>query len=158
MMGQYASRYGLSSDEVMIMKSKLQKMRKGGDTDWETVEQFVKWAVEEGYKPGMRIKKYFSFLPHSMENSYFVHTGQKEEERHPTFIDSESPYCKNCDIDDCDRMAFGCKKWREYFVKNWNENICRNGRPTPRPADVVFRYEHPDLVREGIVFEGTRSM
>lgn len=155
MKGQYASRYGLSSDEVMIMKAKLQKMRKGGATDWKNLDQFCKWAVEEGYKPGMRIKKYFSFLPHSMENSYFVHTGQKEEERHPAFIDSESPCCKNCDIDDCNGMAFGCKKWREYFVKNWNENICRKGRPAARSAEEVFRYEHPDLVREGIVFEAS---
>lgn len=156
MKGQYASRHGLSSDEVMIMKSKLQKMRKGGATDWETVDQFCKWAVEKGYKPGMRIKKYYDFLPHSMENSYFVHTGQKVEERHPTFVDSESPCCKNCD-EDCDAAAFGCAKWRAYFVKNWNENIYRS-QPAARPVNVVFRYEHPDLVREGIVFESSCSV
>jgi hypothetical protein len=157
MKGQYAPRYGLSSEEVMIMKAKFQKVRKGGATDWETVEQFCKWAVQEGYKPGMRIKKQYPFLPHSMENSYFVNTGDPDGERHATYIDAESPFCEKCCNHDCATLAFGCKKWREYFVKNWNENIYRS-QPAARPVNVVFRYEHPDLVREGIVFEGSCSV
>ena len=154
MKNQYAPRYGLSSDEVMIMKSKFQKVKNGGGTDWKDLDEFCKWSVQEGYKPGMRIKKQYPFLPHSKENSYFVPTGEPEADRPETYIAAESPFCQNCEIKDCATVSFGCKKWREYFVKNWNDNICRRGRPVPRPADVVFRYEHPDLVREGIVWAG----
>lgn len=52
-MGQYKGRYGLSSDEVMIMKSRLEKVKKGGGTDWKSLDEFCKWAVQEGYKPGI---------------------------------------------------------------------------------------------------------
>lgn len=155
MKGQYAPRYGLSSDEVMIMKAKFQKVRQSGATDWENVDQFCRWAVEEGYKPGMRLRAHCSFEPHSMDNSYFAYPGETQPERHATFIDSESPFCKQCSREECNTMAYGCKSWRDYFMKNWDENICRKGRPAARFAEEVFRYEHPDLVREGILFEGS---
>ena len=153
MSSTYKKRYGLSSEEVRIMWNKFRKIKNSGATDWKDLDEFCKWSVQEGYKPGMRIKKQYSFLPHSKENSYYVNTGEPEADRHATHIDAESPFCQNCEIKDCATVSFGCKKWREYFVKNWNDNICRRGRPVPRPADMVFRYEHPDLVREGIVFE-----
>lgn len=152
MRNKYRGRYGLSSDEVMIMKSKFHKVQRGGGTDWNNLDQFCKWAVQEGYKPGMRIKKKYPFLPHSMDNSYFVNIGEPQADRHATYIESESPICQSCDAKDCAMVDYGCKKWKEYFVKNWNKNICRKLRPQPRPVDKVFRYEHPDLVREGIVW------
>ena len=155
MKNQYKSRYGLSSEQVMILKSKFRKIKDSGATDWKDLDDFCKWSAKEGYKPGMRIKKQYPFLPHSMENSYFVNTGDPDGERHATYIDAESPFCEKCEVKDCATKDFGCKMWRKYFVKNWDENICRKDRPQPRPADVVFRYEHPDLVREGIVWAGS---
>ena len=53
----------------------------------------------------------------------------------------------------CDRVCpdGGCKAWREWFPENWNENI--SIAPKEPRDKLFFRYEHPDLVREGIVFE-----
>jgi hypothetical protein len=159
MKGQYAPRYGLSSEEVMIMKAKFQKVRKGGATDWENLDQFCRWAVEEGYKPGMRLRKHDSFMPHSVENSYFAYREEPEKqkpgsrERHATFIDSESPFCRECSHNGSEVPCTGCAGWEEYYVQNWNENISRFGKAAARPVGEVWGYEHPDLVREGIAFE-----
>ena len=155
MSSTYKKRYGLSSEEVGILWNKFRKIKNSGATDWKDLDEFCKWSLQEGYKPGMRIKKQHPFLPHSKENSYYVNTGEPEADRHASYIEVESPMCQSCDVKDCAMVDYGCKKWREYFVKNWNENICRRGRPVPRPADVVFRYEHPDLVREWIVWAGS---
>lgn len=156
MSGEYKPRYGLSSKEVMTMKSKFFKMRQNGGTDWKSLDEFCKWAVEEGYKPGMRLRKHNTDMPHSLDNSYFAFPGdsqEEEQERHATYVDAKSPYCEACGVENCPSVSIGCFRWREYFVNNWNKNICRNGRPVIRSAEVTFRYEHPDLVREGIVFE-----
>ena len=50
--------------------------------------------------------------------------------------------CNNCQRECTER---GCPDGRKWFVKNWNENICV--KPEPKGRE-VFRYEHPDRVRE----------
>lgn len=153
-------RLGLTAEEVTALKSKLHKIRRAGGTDWKSLDDFCQWAVEAGYKTGMRIKKFNEHKPHSRDNSFFAITGKEpeteEQERHATYVDAKSPYCEACDVENCPSVSIGCFKWREYFVNNWNKNICRNGRPVIRSAEVTFRYEHPDLVREGILFEASR--
>ena len=54
---------------------------------------------------------------------------------------AKSP-CENCQQECTER---GCADWRKWFPKNWNENICV--KPEPKGRE-VFRYEHPDRVRE----------
>lgn len=50
----------------------------------------------------------------------------------------------------CEKTCLeGCARWNEWFVKNWDENI-RKAAPKQDNRD-CFRYEHPDLIREGIV-------
>ena len=46
----------------------------------------------------------------------------------------------------------GCKAWEKYFIDNWNKNIMKSIGNHKKQRQ-FFRYEHPDLVREGIVFE-----
>jgi hypothetical protein len=55
---------------------------------------------------------------------------------------AKSP-CENCRRE-CPKR--GCPDWRKWFVKNWNDNICR--RPPEQKTREVFTYEHPDRVRE----------
>ena len=64
--------------------------------------------------------------------------------------------CENCSShsETCEKNK-GCPKWRKQFIENWNENICIKPKVMHREA---FLYEHPDLEREGIVFEGSDSM
>ena len=42
------------------------------------------------------------------------------------YIDSASPFCRNCTRDDCPTNGDGCKAWEAYFVANWNENIMKS--------------------------------
>lgn len=61
--------------------------------------------------------------------------------------------CKICDKACPDG---GCKAWRDWFVQNWNDNITIAPQE-PRDRQ-FFRYEHPDLVREGIAYgKGNKS-
>lgn len=50
--------------------------------------------------------------------------------------------CENC-TQEC--PAGGRNTWKEWWVQNWNENIHRNVPTVPKK---VWRYEHPDWVRE----------
>jgi len=52
--------------------------------------------------------------------------------------------CDTCDKIPCPVYAQGCKQWRDWWAKNWNDHI---HRPTRRTNENVWRYEHPDLVR-----------
>ena len=76
-------------------------------------------------------------------------------ERRKNYIDSESPFCRNCTRDDCPANGGGCQAWKTYFIDNWNENIMNStGNNKKRKKQrQFFRYEHPDFEREGIVFE-----
>lgn len=38
-----------------------------------------------------------------------------------------------------------CKAWQDWWIQNWNDNIHRNVPTVPKK---VWRYEHPDRVRE----------
>ena len=76
----------------------------------------------------------------------------KEKERPGQYISSESPFCRNCTRDDCPTNGDGCKAWETYFIDNWNKNIMKTIGNHKKQRQ-FFRYEHPDLVREGIVFE-----
>ena len=164
--GDYLPKYGLSTEQVRIMKDKFYKVKNNGGTDWENLDHFCQWAVEAGYKTGMRLRKFNNELPHSITNSFFAYPGAdaaekktaavkkpEKTERHGSYINSESPICSSCSEKDCPTKAFGCFKWREYFVNNWNKNICRKGRPDVKAKGNIFCYEHPDLVREGIVWQ-----
>lgn len=62
--------------------------------------------------------------------------------------------CDSCDKV-CAAEGRGCGPWRDYFVRNWNENI--SVKPKKQTKE-VFRYEHPDMIREGIVFESSCSV
>ena len=79
---------------------------------------------------------------------------RKKEERKALV----SQFCVGC-TEAC-REGVGCERWRQYFILNWDQNISI-AKPVPKEdpnAKQYFRYEHPDLVREGIVFEGSGSM
>lgn len=66
-------------------------------------------------------------------------------ERPSHFVDVVSPFCSDCQLESCPEAGRGCPKYRRRFVKNWNENIST----APKVTKEYFRYEHPDLVREG---------
>jgi hypothetical protein len=122
----YTERYGIPGEEVQTLAGRYYNMKKDR-IGWVSMDEFIFWASKNGYRKGLKLKKTVETLPHSPENSFF-----------------------ECDSQEDD----SCDGWEEQFIKNWNEKIYYPKPPQkPEPKKMVFRYEHPDLVREGIVFE-----
>lgn len=113
---------------------------------------FCDWAKGK-YKAGFTVYRRDQSKPYSPENCYWYYAIKKVEA-------VTSPICEGCTVDMTICNTIGCLKYREWFVKNWNDNICAKPKEVPKPKNVkeYFRYEHPDLEREGIAFESSGSM
>lgn len=147
----YKDRHGLSGEEIQCLSNKFYLMN--GRENWDTFDDFLLWCRDNGYRKDRKMRRINKKLPHSKENSYFYDKSKTEEEQTTALHRDEDccDFCKNC-REACAAQNASCIKWREYFVKNWNEKICRRGMKVVREAESVWRYEHPDLVREGIIF------
>ena len=165
MSSEYKDRYGIPGPEVDNLVRRYYKRLY--DSDWEKADDFIKWCSENGYAKGLRLCKKDTSKPHGPENSYFkapeTTTRAIREDIRRRKLERKnlvSPFCEGCTTG-CTNTAIGCDEYRAWFAKNWNQNI-RVAKPVevkPEPeGPMVFRYEHPDLVREGIVFEGSGSM
>lgn len=116
---------------------------------WTDRESWIRWAYENGYKKGYHLGKFDDRKPHGPENSFFYESEAKMESDRKA---KARNLCSECTLP-C--PAEGCAQWREWFVKNWDKNIYRKPNnalkeETERKVR-FFQYEHPDLVREGIV-------
>ncbi len=154
----YRDRYGIPGAEVSNLSKRLSVLH--GKENWASFDAFVKWCSENGYQKGIMLRRHDPSKPHSPENSYFgINTRtqiRENSEKFHEFRQNSSPFCVGCEKECPRNGAGGCNEWVDYFLKNWNQNI---HVPPPKPEPVedpnttkMFRYEHPDLVREGIVF------
>lgn len=139
----------MSSDLTTLYALRRFYDRISHNCTFRSFEDFCDWATGK-YKPGYTVYKLNQSKPHSKENSYWYFASKKTAE-------IISPICDGCDQKMVICNTIGCLKYREQFAKNWDKNIHWT-RPIPeQPKPNVkefFRYEHPDLVREGIVFYG----
>lgn len=160
-MANYKARYGFPSKEVENLAKR--KSALDGGENWENIDHFVRWCSENGYQKGIKMRRYDPSKPHSPENSYFgdsiqeVARNRERKKRETRAI--KSPFCEGCQKVCPGSGSGGCDQWQEYFQKNWDQNISI-APPKPEPAvesnaPMVFRYEHPDMVREGIVWQQT---
>lgn len=143
----YKERYGLEPLDIRRLK-RMWNEKIVHDTTWECFDDFVLWGSYFGYAKGLELLKRNQREPHGPENSYFWVAGdpQTEVEEEPT----ESRYCNGCTKNCANSM--GCADWKNWFVKNWNEKISRSPKlKKERPVRVTWKYEHPDLIREGLV-------
>jgi hypothetical protein len=162
----YKDRYGIHGKSVTSLLRRYYRYL--SDSDWEKADDFLKWCSENGWKKGLRLYKTDASLPHGPSNSYFKQppasvranrddVRRRKEERKKLV----SPFCEGCKTG-CRNTAVGCDDYRAWWKKNWDQNICvAPKKPEQKPmaeGPQIFRYEHPDLVREGIVFEGSGSM
>lgn len=165
MASEYKPRHGLSGLDVTNLIRRF--YRRLYDSGWETADEFVKWCSENGYASGLRLCRNDTSKPHGPDNSFFKtpkNTRAIRQDIRRRKLERKnlvSPFCEGCKTG-CRNTAIGCDEYRAWWEKNWNQNICvAPKKPEPKfPAEgpQVFRYEHPDLVREGIVFEGSRSV
>ena len=145
------ARYGIPPEEVARLGSRFFKYRLA--VGFGTLDNFLKFCAECGYTSHMHICKRNPNEPHSPENSYFQKMKPKYVKPKPV----ERKICQCCEKRTCERNGQLCAEYRKAFVENWNKNI-HWVKPEPQDPSkrMAFRYEHPDLVREGIVFEASR--
>ena len=165
MSSEYKDRYGIPGDSVKHLIRKFYRYL--SDSDWYNADSYVKWCSENNWQKGQRLCKKDASLPHGPDNSFFkkpeMTVRAKKEDvrrRKEERKNLVSPFCEGCQKS-CRNTAIGCDEYRAWWEKNWDQNICiAPKKPEPKPAvnegPMVFRYEHPDLVREGIVFDPSR--
>lgn len=144
--------YDLDGKAVETLRTRYRKI--AGDHEWSCVEEFIKWANDSGFKKNARIYKKDENKPHGPNNSCWTILGQENTRRRFTDqLKYGSVFCADCKRD-CPSHGHGCNDWKAYFKDNWNQNIyVPPVKPVVQEGPMVFRYEHPDLVREGITFE-----
>ena len=159
--GYYKDRYGISGPDVTHLIRRYYRYFR--DSDWERADDFVKWCSENGWERGLRLCRIDKAKPHGPDNSFFkpreltkkaqLQDNRRRKEERKNLV---SPFCEGCTTG-CRNTAIGCDEYRAWWEKNWDQNICIAQQvPKQEPgARRVFRYEHPDLVREGIVFVGS---
>ena len=160
----YKDRYGIPGDSVKHLIRKFYRYL--SDSDWHNADDFVRWCSQNSWEKGLRLCRNDTSLPHGPANSFFkkpemtvrlrqADIRRRKEERKNLVSD----FCKGCQKACPAKGSDGCDEWKEYFKQNWDKNICVAPKklvPAVQEGSMVFRYEHPDLVREGIVFEASR--
>lgn len=146
-MGDYKPICGFDACETKQLSQRYHQYIKQ-DCTWQSREEFIAWCSEVDYISGARLRKYDETKPYGPDNAYFYVRTEPAPEPEPPL--------ENCPCDGCENPvvcceSHGCGKWGNWFLRNWDENIHRE---IVRPAEKrgKFQYEHPDLVREGIVW------
>ena len=147
--------FGFNHRETENLRTRFRNIPQE-DRVWECVEEFIKWARDSGYAKGLHLRKHNEEMPHGPDNSFWLTANAGElKTRFLNQMKKGSVFCRSCEKD-CPRDGRGCKEWREYFRLNWNENIhVPKPKPVVQERPMVFQYEHPDLVREGIEWQQT---
>ena len=143
-----SARYGLTKSEV---KSAVQRWRTiKDDSNFQGgVEGYLMWMKKSGWQKGMHISKIDESKPHSETNSTWLNCRGGKPVCQPEAEDEYSnPFCDKCPskgTDDCE--GNNCKEWRAWFRDNWDSHILKKTAPARKRE--VWRYPHPDDIREG---------
>lgn len=147
----FKDRYGIPGNEIGNLATRYYKFLA---CDWDCLDDFLFWASQNGYQKGLKLRKKNEKKNHGPDNSYFEDSQlmiRRRKERFQEYTQTQSEFCSECHLKKC--PSGGCYAWQEYFIKHWNKCI-HHEKPKPVVVDTakVWRYEHPDLVREGICF------
>ena len=136
-MVQYKPRHGFTSDEVYILKLIWRQMQRSGySIEFASPDDFILWARGK-YDYGLTVERIDKHKGWSPDNCRFF--DPRKEER-------SADYHKN--------IAVAWERMMQPIRKKYAKQLAvikNNERQ-------FFRYEHPDLVREGIVFESSCSV
>lgn len=145
-------------DRLSIYKL-FQQIRK--TCRWKSWDDFLQWALDNGWAEGLELHRKNEDKPHGPKNSYFIvpelfHKVEEVQEVQEVPEVQEAPepssrFCHGCDRV-CPSGGVGCGQWREWYAKNWNQNIHVFSPEPEYNGRAKFRYEHPDLIREGIIY------
>lgn len=148
----YNPRYCLEPLDVRRLKRMWNDNVQHDNDGWQCFDDFALWSSDMGYAKGMYMKKRNELMHHSPENSYYWAAGYQYHEQPEKPDDTNiSPFCKGCEKNCVNSM--GCADWQKWFAKNWNENISISKKLKQNvPVRMTWKYEHPDLIREGIAY------
>lgn len=157
----YKDRHGIPGEDVKNLIRRF--YRYFMDSDWYNADHFVKWCSENGWQKGLHLCRIDKAKPHGPDNSFFktrqltnkakLEDNRRQKEERKNLV---SPFCEGCTTG-CTNTAIGCDEYRAWWANNWNENICiapknPEQQPVVDESPQVFCYEHPDLVRDGILW------
>lgn len=127
-MATWAERTGFTKQELDNLYHKYRHI-KGPENGFANLDEFIEWAASEKYKVGSRLERIDKNKPYSRENCRMV---------------SVSPY------EECQRRMI--TQWEKVMApirERYKAELDEIERKKPKTRE-FFRYEHPDLVREGI--------
>ena len=156
----YKSQNGFTVREMDALRKKYSRI--DGSSGFDNFDSFLKFCHEQNYKQGQVLKRRTFTQPHGPDNSFFVSYNSTEmrkkvdpKEIKPDMMNPCVGCSNQCDAGTvgCPMGAMGCKEWRVWFQKHWDEFIHQDLKSeTEKKGREFFRYEHPDLQREGIVW------
>ena len=139
-------RCGYTDDEIAAFRTRWYKYIRD-DCTWASFEEFLLWTSTAGFTKGTKICKIDDSKPFGPDNTY-LHRGRILTVKEAA-AQNKPNVCQNCAEESTSCVLYGCAIWKEWFVKNWNDNIHVDIPMSMRtPKKTVFQYEHPDRVRE----------
>ena len=134
---RYKPRYGFTSDEIQVLQLRWAMMRRSGySVEFQSFDTFLQYARGK-FAYGLTMERI-----------------DKHEGWFPENIRWYNPKKLEADLDRRMQQAVCWENMMRPLRKKYAKQLAKI-KPYERGC---FRYEHPDLVREGIVFEGTRSV
>ena len=135
-MAKYKPRHGFTEDEVQVLELRWGMMKRSGySVEFESFDAFLRWAKGK-FDYGLTMERIDKHKGWSPENIRW-YSPQKETA-----------------LTDRRQQAVRWEKMMQPIRKKYAKQLAQiesNKRQ-------FFRYEHPDLVREGIVFENRQSI
>ena len=125
-----------------VLRKKWVLLHRRGEVAFESYEDFLAWCKETNWDTGMKLLRFNEDKPFSRDNCYWdcsrsVSYTYEQDNRAEKWERGVGP------IREMLRPLIDAQLQKQKMGKQNEE--CKNCRE-------VFRYEHPDLVREGIVF------
>jgi hypothetical protein len=122
-------RFGWDAESVELMYYRYKYLvNKGYPMEWNNFDEFLLWC-KNGFQPGMALHRIDVNLPYGPNNCKWVPmTGSEEYKK---------------------KMA---ARW-DHIMTPIRERYKQQIQETKNRKKEYFRYEHPDLVREGIVWQ-----
>lgn len=149
-MAEFKERYGIPGTDINSLNRRWNRIKH--DCTWNSFDEFLVWCARNDYQRGLQLTKRLKSMPHGPQNSILVPLSEfmralRAENTIKVEV-TESEFCKGC-TRKC--SGNGCAEYKKWFCEQWDTKFHRD---IPKPVVVDFRYEHPDLVREGIVWQG----
>jgi hypothetical protein len=108
---------------------------------FESFDEFCKWSVANGYQYGLRLRRIDQNLEYSPDNCIWT------ELQYSKIIQAKRKQY----IDRWDRLVQPIRERYKEYLEAMNNPVTEQPKQGTQVRE-TFKYEHPDLEREGICF------